>query len=145
MQSCRPLRGVMPAPAAPGANSASLPFPPRALPRPPQRGRRQQPSRCMCFAGACLPNEKLLWVPLWAFQEGLARFLQSRHGETVCFSKYVRDFSSAWLWQGLSAVVSSCLLAWVYKQGGAVRHQYGAARALPLGDARANPAQANSK
>lgn len=78
---------------------------------PPQRGGRQQPSRCMCFAGACLANEKLLWIPLWAFQEGLARFLQSRHGETVCFSKYVRDFSGAWLWQGLSAVVSSCLLA----------------------------------
>lgn len=82
---------------------------------PPQRGGRQQPSRCMCFAGACLANEKLLWIPLWAFQEGLARFLQSRHGETVCFSKYVRDFSGAWLWQGLSAVVSSCLLARAYK------------------------------
>lgn len=72
----------------------------------PRRGRRQHPSRCMCFAGACLANEKLLWIPLWAFQEGLARFLQSRHGKTVCFSKYIRDFSGAWLWQGLSAVVS---------------------------------------
>lgn len=24
----------------------------------------------------------------------------------MCFSKYIRDFSGAWLWQGLSAVVS---------------------------------------
>lgn len=61
---------------------------------------------CRGTCRACLANEKLLWIPLWAFQEGLARFLQSRHGKTVCFSKYVRDFSGTWLWQGLSAAVS---------------------------------------
>lgn len=61
---------------------------------------------CWGTCRACLANEKLLWIPLWAFQEGLARFLQSRHGKTACFSKYIRDFSGAWLWQGLSAVVS---------------------------------------
>lgn len=61
---------------------------------------------CWGTCRACLANEKLLWIPLWAFQEGLARFLQSRHGKTACSSKYIRDFSGAWLWQGLSAVVS---------------------------------------
>lgn len=61
---------------------------------------------CWGTCRACLANEKLLWISLWAFQEGLARFLQSRHSKTVCFSKYIRDFSGAWLWQGLSAVVS---------------------------------------
>lgn len=61
---------------------------------------------CWGTCRACLANEKLLRIPLWAFQEGLARFLQSRHGKTVCFSKYIRDFSGTWLWQGLSAVVS---------------------------------------
>lgn len=61
---------------------------------------------CRGSCRACLANEKLLWISLWAFQEGLARFLQSRHSKTVCFSKYIRDFSGTWLWQGLSAVVS---------------------------------------
>lgn len=61
---------------------------------------------CWGTRRACLANEKLLWIPLWAFQEGLARCFQSRHGKTVCFSKYIRDFSGTWLWQGLSTVVS---------------------------------------
>lgn len=40
---------------------------------------------CWGTCRACLANEKLLWIPLWAFQKGLARFLQSRHGKTSVF------------------------------------------------------------
>lgn len=97
--------------SSPSSPCPSHPSPCPAHPSPPLRHSACgsiPPSYVFCWGTcrACLANEKLLWIPLWAFQEGLARFLQSRHSKTVCFSKYIRDFSGAWLWQGLSAVVS---------------------------------------